>query len=495
MNLTKLEYPEADAQAVADALEKFDYRVVKLLGDAASAKNVGQALGAIAKKGDDRGVVLIGLFGHGVQYGEDAYFCPYDTALRFVTDGRGNKVRDGGGTPKLEPDPESTISMRSVLDALTACGAGNRILLADCCREDPSRARGRAFGSKLKVSDLPSGTAALFACSANEQAFEHRDWGHGAFTLELLERLKDADHELTANSLSADLYRAVGKRVREKTNGRDSQSVNPIINGIVDLKLDSNVKANLFTVEASAAQLRAQASQLLREAEDEIAEFGQDHLLPNLSVAYLKLGDLKNAERLANEADLRYSKLSEYNPTFATHVASCYGMLWKMTGAENVRDSYLTLVDKTVSSQLESKGNSDSYRNIREALNNEFRDAKALQFGDQWLEFWHEDSVSNFSSAVLAIEQAINRKHEYRAVPVLIQHADKFLQTARRIKLIQLREKVRDDVSRLVIASFLNDEPTVISLRKSTSAYAHRPYWVVPFILSDNVDTVFGIEK
>ena len=60
---------------------------------------------------------------------------------------------------------------------------------------------------------------------------------HGAFTLSLLERLRSANNELTVNALSADLYRSVTKRVREKTNGRSKQTVNPIINGIVELKL------------------------------------------------------------------------------------------------------------------------------------------------------------------------------------------------------------------------------------------------------------------
>ncbi|MFT5523978.1 MAG: sulfatase activating formylglycine-generating enzyme [Pirellulaceae bacterium] len=152
-----------------------------------------------------------------------------------MKDSQGRSVRDENGQPKLEP--ESMVSMRSVLDALSTCGAGNRLLLADCCREGPSQARGRAFGSKLRVADLPPGTAALFACSASERAFEHKDWGHGDFTQSLLERCESGDSELTANGLSADVYRDVRNKVREKTNGREQQTVNPIINSIVELKL------------------------------------------------------------------------------------------------------------------------------------------------------------------------------------------------------------------------------------------------------------------
>ena len=237
MNSVTLKYPEADARALGELLRRGGYTVKLLLGKEATLEAVMTELKSVGEQGTQEGAVLVGLFGHGVQYGSDAYFGPYDTGIRPVTDATGQVVRNSDGRPKLEPDPESMLSMRAILDAFHRCGAGNRVLLADCCREDPAAARGRAFGSKLRVADLPTGTAALFACSVNERAFEHDDWQHGAFTRALLDECRGATR-VRANVLSVAIYDRVLKMVHAKTNGRSRQRVNPIINGIVDLKLE-----------------------------------------------------------------------------------------------------------------------------------------------------------------------------------------------------------------------------------------------------------------
>lgn len=239
LNRPPLRFPEADAKAVERLLKASGYTIELLVGKQATRAAITDALARTSRQGGTDGVVVIGLFGHGVQYGQDAYFCPFDTTIRAVVDAGGAAIRDSEGVPLREPDPESLVSLRMVLDALTVCGAGNRVILADCCRSDPGIARGRAFGSDLKVSDLPAGTAALFACSENEEAFEHDDWGHGAFTRAILDYasgLKDGS-DTTANTLSAAAYRGVNKLVNNLTNGRSRQTVNPIINGVVDLHL------------------------------------------------------------------------------------------------------------------------------------------------------------------------------------------------------------------------------------------------------------------
>ncbi len=137
-----------------------------------------------------------------MQYGESAFFCPYDATLRAVKDKDNNILRFDNGLPRQEPDPQSLVSMREMLDTLALSPAGNKLLLADCCREDPNIARGglrgRAFGSALRVDQLPKNCAALFACSEGEQAFEHADWQHGAFTKALLTSLSSGQR-ITAN--------------------------------------------------------------------------------------------------------------------------------------------------------------------------------------------------------------------------------------------------------------------------------------------------------
>jgi formylglycine-generating enzyme required for sulfatase activity len=135
------------------------------------------------------------------------------------------------------------IAMKQLLDAMNAAGASNRVLFADCCREDPSVARGallagRAFGSNVRISDLAEGTAALFSCSAAESAFEHPSWGHGALTKAFLDYCQNlsSQNDSTINSMTAPLYRQVGTMVRLIQPGA-VQRVNPVINGVVDLKL------------------------------------------------------------------------------------------------------------------------------------------------------------------------------------------------------------------------------------------------------------------
>ena len=233
MNDTSLKFPEADAKAVGDLLREAGYDVTVLTGQAATSQAIQDALDQLSNSGTHEGVAIVGLFGHGTQYGNEAFYGGYDTRVRALKDADGKSLRDEEGKLILEPDPESMVSMRSVLDTFSICGYGGKLLLADCCREDPHAARGRAFGSNIKVSDLPPNTAALFACSANEKAFEHDEWGHGAFTKAFLDACRSSPN-VSANGLSHALYQDVQKMVRLKAGGQ-KQTVNPIINGFVDL--------------------------------------------------------------------------------------------------------------------------------------------------------------------------------------------------------------------------------------------------------------------
>ena len=78
MNEQSLRYPEEDAQAVAKLLNDAGYDVTLLRGKQATREAIEAAMQKIAKEGAADGVLLLGFFGHGVQYGSDAYFCPYD---------------------------------------------------------------------------------------------------------------------------------------------------------------------------------------------------------------------------------------------------------------------------------------------------------------------------------------------------------------------------------------------------------------------------------
>ncbi|XZE18020.1 caspase family protein [Pirellulaceae bacterium SH449] len=238
LNDPALRYSEKDAEAIKNVLEGAGYQVTLLTGDKATKDSIHQAMKDIEKLGNTSDVLILGFFGHGVQYDESAYYCPYDTKMRVATDDDGKEQRNNAGLLQLEPDPDSMVSMLRMLDAMRISNAGSKLLIADCCRNDPSKARGlvsRAFGEKLQVSQLPSNSAAMFACSAGEQAYEDSEWEHGAFTKAILEVIPTKPL-ITANGLSESVYFQVDSLVRKKGK---VQRVNSILTGgVIDLKFD-----------------------------------------------------------------------------------------------------------------------------------------------------------------------------------------------------------------------------------------------------------------
>lgn len=122
----------------------------------------------------------MGDFGHGVQYGSDAYFCPFDAGVRDVQDADGKIVRDSSDTVMLAPDPDTLVSMRSMLETLTRSGASNKILLADCCRDwyesdyyalSPSRDPTGPFKGSGRVDRGGSWRSSVLECRS-----AHRGW-------------------------------------------------------------------------------------------------------------------------------------------------------------------------------------------------------------------------------------------------------------------------------------------------------------------------------
>ena len=247
MNEGSLKFPESDAIAVSDLLLQSGYKVDLLLGSDATKSRIGDALKKAGQQGTQGGVVLIGLYGHGVQYGQMAYFCPYDTKLKILKLSDGSNATDSSGKPILEAASNSLVSMSDILQSLSTCGASNRILMADCCRNDPNRARGRnAFGSSFQAKDLPTGTAAFFACQKGEQAYEHDQWEHGAFTFAFLKHANElaSDGAVTSGTLSDKIYTTVRQIVKEKT-GKPQQTVYCLSSGRVDFVLEpKNAMAN-----------------------------------------------------------------------------------------------------------------------------------------------------------------------------------------------------------------------------------------------------------
>ncbi|MGE0377707.1 MAG: SUMF1/EgtB/PvdO family nonheme iron enzyme, partial [Planctomycetaceae bacterium] len=279
MNKPRLEYPEADARSVGEFLAAHGYEVEYLLGKAATRKAVEAKLEQLGARGSQEGAVVLGLWGHGVEDGvtKEAMFCPYDTRIRLVKDAQGNVLNDRAGQPLLEPDPQTLVGMSRLLAGLKISGAGNRLLLADCCRETPNRPRGRAFGSSVKLNDLPDNTAAIFACSTNELAFESKDWGHGAMTkclLDLLPQLASERDDVAA--ITGRLRREVQDLVAKASAGRDTQTVQPIINGVIDLQLAVTVRPVPTPMPTTSRPDAPLARGIEGSKAGEVREFGGD---------------------------------------------------------------------------------------------------------------------------------------------------------------------------------------------------------------------------
>jgi len=188
--LSKLEYPETDAQSIGGVLKSNGYTVDYLLGKKAGLTAIRAALDKCSERGLNRGV--IGVFGHGIEFDstQKSYYVPYDVGMKAVKDKDNKLLFTERGAPMMAPDVDKMISIDELLVALRQSRAKNKVLFADCCRDDPNRARFRSFGSGLKQNELPKDAAVFFACSENERAYEHKDWGHGAFTKCVLDQLE-----------------------------------------------------------------------------------------------------------------------------------------------------------------------------------------------------------------------------------------------------------------------------------------------------------------
>jgi hypothetical protein len=241
-----LGFPEIDAAAIGKLLKASGYEVELLTGSRASQKAIRNALAKFSERGNNKGVVFVGIFGHGIEYSgsKRSFYCPYDARIQQITDAKGQKLFNDDRTPKVEPSPGSLVAIDEFLVALRESAAANRVLIADCCRDDPNRPRGRSFGSALEINQLPTNAAVFFACSENQKAYEHAEWGHGAFTKCFLEQLESGKSLM--GSVAEEVAPAVETLVDAKRRPGDAkQTPRLLVTGArIDLQLKAvNLKA------------------------------------------------------------------------------------------------------------------------------------------------------------------------------------------------------------------------------------------------------------
>ena len=238
---TGLKYPENDASELAKLFRSQGYSVDLLLGPEATCQAIRDRLATFPKRGANGGVIFVSLCGHGTEQSDtkQSFFCPFDTELSSLRDADGKVVYDAKGVPLRAMNPESMISIDEVLVALGDAKASNRILVTDCCRDDPNRARGRSFGSSLTTEKLPLRTLLLLSCSAQERSFEHDAWKHGALTKCLLDELRKVpENQKTMGNVAEEVLPTVNRLVSATIGATETQTPRMLSTGRVELHFD-----------------------------------------------------------------------------------------------------------------------------------------------------------------------------------------------------------------------------------------------------------------
>jgi formylglycine-generating enzyme len=179
--------------------------------------------------------VLVFLSGHGIQLKSDpiaedgsreTYFCPEEA----------------------DPGDKSTLlPLSRVMESLSKCEAGRKVLLVDACRDEVTPKNGKKGHEELQPVQIdrppvPKGMIALFSCSPKETSYEFPELGHAVFTHYLLDYLKGSavgarypKQELRVTELAAYVTRETGDYLDRKLG--KTQSPQLIAPGVSDWPL------------------------------------------------------------------------------------------------------------------------------------------------------------------------------------------------------------------------------------------------------------------
>lgn len=175
-SFAKLDYAEADVEAVEKELKSLGFQTTILTGSSATRDAIIETVDRVVAPLDAEDLMLVMLSGHGQQIAvqavdgsmsEDAFYCPYDG---------------------IAGAPESLYSLSMLLDEQLIPNVGRRIVLVDACRDVPDEV-GRGIQGNAMIT-LPEDTAILFSCRSGQRSFEHPEVSHGVFTHCLLKGLQ-----------------------------------------------------------------------------------------------------------------------------------------------------------------------------------------------------------------------------------------------------------------------------------------------------------------
>ncbi len=203
-SLSPLQYPKADAEAVAEVLKarfSFDPAAVRVLTDGGkpedaptSANVLGAIDAALADPKRDRADLFVLYFsGHGIGTKSGDYLVPTDVS---------------------EAEVETKgIPLRRVVERFVKAGLKNVLVVCDACRAGDKN----PFGSDLIRLGRSANLGLLLGCAPGGRSYEYDSLGHGAFTHYLLKAL--ADPALADPATGAVFASSLGARVRKKVEG------------------------------------------------------------------------------------------------------------------------------------------------------------------------------------------------------------------------------------------------------------------------------------
>jgi WD40 repeat protein len=209
-----LNYADDDALALSDLYVNQKGKLFKdvfqrtLVNEEATRENILDAFYWLEKNATQKDVVVIFIASHGINERDKFYILPYD--------GNPERIRITGVDWVDFSDILGNLPSK-VMMFLDACHSGKlgSNLLA-------SRGDTDLLEAVRALATEENGVVIMAASTGKEYSFESSEWGHGAFTLALLEGMKEGHADLNGNGIvnirEIDYY--VAERVKELSGGK-----------------------------------------------------------------------------------------------------------------------------------------------------------------------------------------------------------------------------------------------------------------------------------